>query len=53
VPPRETTRVTFTSDDMTVRKGSEAAEVTGLWNIKDFSRSREFGDVMLAEPPAR
>jgi hypothetical protein len=53
VPPRETTRVTFTSDDMTVRKGSEAADVTGLWNIKDFSRSREFGDVMLAEPPAR
>jgi hypothetical protein len=53
VPPRETTRVAFTSEDMTVLKGAESADVTGQWNIKGFSRAKEFGDVMLAEPPAR
>ena len=53
VPPRETTRVAFTADDMTVRKGAEAADVTGRWNIKAFSRAKEFGDAPLAEPPAR
>lgn len=53
VPPRETTRVAFTSEEMTVRKGAESADVTGQWNIKAFSRATEFGDVMLAEPPAR
>jgi len=53
VPPRETTSVTFTSDDMTVLKGAEAADVTGKWNIKAFSRSGEFGDVLLAEPASR
>lgn len=53
VPPRETTRVEFSANEMTVRSGAEEADVTGQWNIKEFSRAREFGDVMLAEPPAR
>lgn len=53
VPPRETTRVVFSADDMTVRKGAESADVTGKWNIKAFSRAKEFGDVVLAEPPGR
>jgi glycogen debranching enzyme len=53
VPPREITSVTFTSDDMSVRKGDESADVTGKWYIKAFSRANEFGDVKLAEPPAR
>jgi hypothetical protein len=53
VPPKETTRVTFTKDDMTVRKGADPADVTGQWNIRSFSRAKEFGDVLLAEPPAR
>jgi hypothetical protein len=38
---------------MTVLKGAESADVTGQWNIRAFSRAKEFGDVMLAEPPAR
>jgi hypothetical protein len=51
LPPRETTRVRFTGDEMTVKKGAEDADVTGRWNIRGFSRAKEFGDVMLAEPP--
>jgi hypothetical protein len=52
IPPRETTTVGFAPDEMTVMKGAERADVTGQWNIKAFSRSKEFGEVVLASAPA-